>query len=294
MSFPLPSESLTVFSIVAWMAPEVFEGSNYSERCDVFSWSIILWECIARELPFKDIELTYSIMWCVHKGQRPNLIENLPKPIEQLMVQCWDPSPMKRPSMEEVHERMKILCTFFPDAEPLTMEDEYDDEDVRKTRVDHLNFPNFQSNFQIGPGLDTYDFDSVYWPTDATERPQIRINATTDASEYLYTTDTERDRYGSRTPTGQFLTPGTPVDARWATASGDSSGNPKIVSTNGPPVVRTTGNSGSVLMQPLNLDIDPNAWELKTYDRSDLHRLLGSACEYWKAITSTCVGFVNF
>lgn len=55
-------------SLIAWMAPEVFEGSNYSERCDVFSWSIILWECIARELPFKEIELTYSIMWCVHKG----------------------------------------------------------------------------------------------------------------------------------------------------------------------------------------------------------------------------------
>ena len=54
---------------LAWMAPEVFEGTEYSERCDVFSWSIILWECIARELPFKEIELTYSIMWCVHKGE---------------------------------------------------------------------------------------------------------------------------------------------------------------------------------------------------------------------------------
>lgn len=130
------------------MAPEVFEGSNYSERCDVFSWSIVLWECISRELPFKEIELTYSIMWCVHKGtasicllakhlfnwlivgQRPNLIEGLPRPIENLMVQCWDPSPLNRPSMQEVHERMKVLCQFFPQAEPLTMEEEYDDEVV--------------------------------------------------------------------------------------------------------------------------------------------------------------------
>lgn len=132
------------------MAPEVFEGSNYSERCDVFSWSIILWECISRELPFKEIELTYSIMWCVHKGmkhhidrrfvlktqfvgQRPNLIEGLPKPIEKLMVQCWDPSPINRPSMEEVHERMQVLCDFFPDAEPLNMEDEYDEDIVSFT-----------------------------------------------------------------------------------------------------------------------------------------------------------------
>ena len=28
----------------AWMAPEVFEGEDYSEKCDVFSWGIILWE----------------------------------------------------------------------------------------------------------------------------------------------------------------------------------------------------------------------------------------------------------
>lgn len=114
----------------AWMAPEVFEGSNYSERCDVFSWSIILWECIARELPFKEIELTYSIMWCVHKGQRPNLIDGLPKPIESLMVQCWDPSPINRPSMDEVHERMKVLCEFFPEAVPLNADEEYEEEVV--------------------------------------------------------------------------------------------------------------------------------------------------------------------
>jgi serine/threonine protein kinase len=30
----------------AWMAPEVFEGSIYTEKCDVFSWGIILWEVI--------------------------------------------------------------------------------------------------------------------------------------------------------------------------------------------------------------------------------------------------------
>lgn len=39
----------------AWMAPEVFEGSNYSEKCDVFSWGIIFWEVITRRKPFDEI-----------------------------------------------------------------------------------------------------------------------------------------------------------------------------------------------------------------------------------------------
>lgn len=138
-------------------------------------------------------------------------------------------------------------------------------------------FTNSAKNLiQNEAGMDTYDFESIYWPTDATERPQIRINAT-DMNNYLYSTQTDAERLGSRTPTGQFLMPGTPVDARWA--SGDSSGNPKIVSSfqgpNDPPMVR--GNLGSAALQPLNLEIDPNAWELKSHER---HRLFGGDCEY--------------
>uniref|UniRef100_A0A674I3X7 Mitogen-activated protein kinase kinase kinase 7 n=1 Tax=Terrapene triunguis TaxID=2587831 RepID=A0A674I3X7_9SAUR len=54
----------------AWMAPEVFEGSNYSEKCDVFSWGIILWEVITRRKPFDEIGgPAFRIMWAVHNGE---------------------------------------------------------------------------------------------------------------------------------------------------------------------------------------------------------------------------------
>lgn len=60
----------------AWMAPEVFEGYTYTEKCDVFSWGIILWEVLSREQPFKDIEFTFSIMWSVHKGTKCLLLSS--------------------------------------------------------------------------------------------------------------------------------------------------------------------------------------------------------------------------
>jgi len=38
------------------MAPEVINGEDYSEKADVYSYGIILWEIITRQVPYKGIE----------------------------------------------------------------------------------------------------------------------------------------------------------------------------------------------------------------------------------------------
>ncbi|XP_072314509.1 mitogen-activated protein kinase kinase kinase 7-like isoform X1 [Eucyclogobius newberryi] len=102
----------------AWMAPEVFEGSNYSEKCDVFSWGIILWEALSRKKPFDEVGgSAFCIMWAVHRGTRPPLIKDLPEPLETLMTRCWDKEPSLRPSMEEVRSTMSGLMKYFPGSE---------------------------------------------------------------------------------------------------------------------------------------------------------------------------------
>ncbi|XP_061559982.1 mitogen-activated protein kinase kinase kinase 7 isoform X1 [Phycodurus eques] len=114
----------------AWMAPEVFEGSNYSEKCDVFSWGIILWEVVTRRKPFDEIGgPAFRIMWAVHNGTRPPLIKNLPKPIENLMTRCWSKDPSQRPSMEEIVKIMTHLMRYFPGSEePLQTSYQYSDD----------------------------------------------------------------------------------------------------------------------------------------------------------------------
>uniref|UniRef100_A0A3Q3WWE1 Mitogen-activated protein kinase kinase kinase 7 n=1 Tax=Mola mola TaxID=94237 RepID=A0A3Q3WWE1_MOLML len=106
----------------AWMAPEVFEGSNYSEKCDVFSWGIILWEVITRRKPFDEIGgPAFRIMWAVHN------VKSLP--IESLMTRCWSKDPSQRPSMEEIVKIMTHLMKYFPGSdEPLQYPYQYSDE----------------------------------------------------------------------------------------------------------------------------------------------------------------------
>lgn len=103
----------------AWMAPEVFEGNNYTEKCDVFSFGIILWEMITRRKPYEDMSgfNAFRIMWAVHNGTRPPLIAGIPKPVEDLMTSCWDKEPSKRPSFTRIAKILQHLVQFFPGAD---------------------------------------------------------------------------------------------------------------------------------------------------------------------------------
>lgn len=99
----------------AWMAPEVFEGSQYSEKCDVFSWGIILWEVLTREKPFCDGDgaTAFRIMWAVHNGKRPPLIQGCPRPLEYLMTRCWAKNPAVRPSMSLVQSELSNITKYM-------------------------------------------------------------------------------------------------------------------------------------------------------------------------------------
>ncbi|XP_037815270.1 mitogen-activated protein kinase kinase kinase 7-like isoform X2 [Lucilia sericata] len=134
----------------AWMAPEVFEGSKYTEKCDVFSWGIVLWEVIAREKPFKNFDNAFCILWKIHKGERPPPIPELPEPIKQLMNSCWAKAPELRPSMQYVVDKMNILMQAYPGAdEPLNYDfsNQQDPGDLTDGSSAAINeIPNFKLN----------------------------------------------------------------------------------------------------------------------------------------------------
>lgn len=42
------------------MAPEVISGKPYTEKADVFSFGIIMWEIASREPPYKSKDYKYN------------------------------------------------------------------------------------------------------------------------------------------------------------------------------------------------------------------------------------------
>lgn len=39
-----------------WMAPEVIKGFKYTEKADVFSFAVIMWELATRKPPYYGID----------------------------------------------------------------------------------------------------------------------------------------------------------------------------------------------------------------------------------------------
>lgn len=81
---------------VAWMAPEVIRHEPCSERVDVWSYGVLLWELLTQEVPYKNLE-TNAIMWGVGTDTIALPIPStLPSSMQLLMNQCWNRTPRHR------------------------------------------------------------------------------------------------------------------------------------------------------------------------------------------------------
>lgn len=72
-----------------WMAPEVINGEIYTEKADIFSYAIILWEIAAREPPYKNIMGTKVSIDVIKYDLRPEIPKTTPEPFAKLTKRCW-------------------------------------------------------------------------------------------------------------------------------------------------------------------------------------------------------------
>ncbi|XP_065363924.1 mitogen-activated protein kinase kinase kinase 7 [Calliphora vicina] len=242
----------------AWMAPEVFEGSKYTEKCDIFSWGIVLWEVLSREKPFKDVDNTYSIMWKIHKGERPPPIQNLPEPIKHLMTSCWADKPDLRPSMQHVVDAMNILVQAFPGAdEPL--EYEFINQQIISPNANESTGDNYVSDFsnfntQLTRNTNSSSSNNST-PTNSSATNPF-LSATTSASRPNASYESIRWDVIHEEP-----------DSGRSTDQFDSSKNFNL-STSEESKLRyetirnSMQNNAAVTMTPLDITVDPNAWDL--------------------------------
>ncbi|GAB0097019.1 Mitogen-activated protein kinase kinase kinase [Sergentomyia squamirostris] len=102
------STKMSFAGTVAWMAPEVIKSEPCSEKVDIWSYGIVLWELLTCEIPYKDVDSS-AIIWGVGSNQlKLPIPETCPDGFKLLLKQCWELKPRNRPSFKIISNHLDI------------------------------------------------------------------------------------------------------------------------------------------------------------------------------------------
>ncbi|KAK7945817.1 hypothetical protein WMY93_001545 [Mugilogobius chulae] len=117
---------------VIYMPPEMYEPSanNKTRRADVkhdmYSYAIIMWEVLSRQIPYDDMSNPMQIMFSVIRGTRPDTsLDSLPAHIPNreillsLITSGWTAVPDERPSFLKVLVELEPMVRSFDDIDLL-------------------------------------------------------------------------------------------------------------------------------------------------------------------------------
>lgn len=87
---------------VQWMAPEVLGNQKYTEKADVFSFGIVIWEIVTGECPYDGMSQIQAALGVLNRNLRPNIPRDCPPFFSRLMKACWNRQPELRPSFPNI------------------------------------------------------------------------------------------------------------------------------------------------------------------------------------------------
>uniref|UniRef100_A0A3P9NYL0 Mitogen-activated protein kinase kinase kinase n=1 Tax=Poecilia reticulata TaxID=8081 RepID=A0A3P9NYL0_POERE len=105
------STKMSFAGTVAWMAPEVIRNEPVSEKVDIWSFGVVLWELLTGEIPYKDVDSS-AIIWGVGSNSLHLPVPSTcPDGFKILMKQTWQGKPRNRPSFRQILLHLDIASS---------------------------------------------------------------------------------------------------------------------------------------------------------------------------------------
>mmetsp|Transcript_6985 Transcript_6985/g.13798 ORF Transcript_6985/g.13798 Transcript_6985/m.13798 type:complete len:302 (+) Transcript_6985:344-1249(+) len=80
-----------------YMSPEVAKGEPYNQRCDVYSFTVLLWQMLALKRPYDRYpSLDHLIERVFERNERPKISSKWPQSIQELLKGGWHADQFQR------------------------------------------------------------------------------------------------------------------------------------------------------------------------------------------------------
>jgi len=124
------------------MAPEVFAYNQYAEQCDTYSWAIVFWQLIVKQLlPYGNQGKGFLIS-VVREKLRPPKLNHCPELFIALMYRSWHSDPDERPTLLFIKKILRLILNTLPKKKQ-----DYTDDMITELKNQWLNQYNLNEKY---------------------------------------------------------------------------------------------------------------------------------------------------
>uniref|UniRef100_U9SNA1 Protein kinase domain-containing protein n=1 Tax=Rhizophagus irregularis (strain DAOM 181602 / DAOM 197198 / MUCL 43194) TaxID=747089 RepID=U9SNA1_RHIID len=165
-----------IYGNLPYIAPEAIVGKEYSFASDIYSIAMIMWEISSGQPPFANYKKDYNLAMNIVNGKRPTIVSETPLKYVELMKQCWDADPKKRPDIKMLSDMINDINRLYYPNVPTS----YNKKNIfrkflrkfKKTNANNLNnvsTSEIMSCYNAGHASKIYNLNNLPEPKNATE-----------------------------------------------------------------------------------------------------------------------------
>ncbi|GBC09162.1 hypothetical protein RclHR1_08650005 [Rhizophagus clarus] len=98
-----------IYGVLPYVAPEVLRGKEYTQASDIYGFGIIAYEFCTGLPPYYDVPHDDFLAMKICQGLRPTSNYKIPQLLFDIIIQCWDANPLKRPKANELGKSINVL-----------------------------------------------------------------------------------------------------------------------------------------------------------------------------------------
>ncbi|POG81477.1 kinase-like domain-containing protein [Rhizophagus irregularis DAOM 181602=DAOM 197198] len=98
------NECKELYGVLPYVAPEVLRGKEYTQESDIYGFGIVAYEVCTGLPPYHDIIHDKFLAISICQGLRPKSNYKIPQLVLNIIKQCWDADPLKRPKANELED----------------------------------------------------------------------------------------------------------------------------------------------------------------------------------------------